>query len=381
VSRPDPTRSARLLLALCARAEPTSEQQHALREAVAQIHPSWWDRVVADAEQEGMAPLLREHLRRADAPVPDAVARTLTGLAVRHRRAHAARVEVLAEALTALRAAGVPSLLLKGAATSHLLYADPALRAMRDVDLLVRERDTTSAIRVLTETGFSPTSLPSASHHARPLSRGSIVVEVHHRLGLRHPRGLELSRQRFEDLEPASQRLSIGGIEAAAPGPADLLRHGYRHTFSVPMGWEWFRIVGVADIVAMVERWTDVIDWSALTALDPAVTGALPMIHALTPWSARVSSRLGLRLRRRPLGVGLHYYGWPRVRGAGGSSALSSAERALATLFPSEHWVRLRHGGGSGALGAARSWLGHWGELSRLALVAAGSRGEGMRVE
>ena len=37
--------------------------------------------------------------------------------------------------------AGVPFLVLKGAALAHLVYGDPRLRPMRDVDLLIRKAD------------------------------------------------------------------------------------------------------------------------------------------------------------------------------------------------------------------------------------------------
>src|SRR5256885_8541101 len=61
-----------------------------------------------------------------------------------------------AEAIAALRDAGVRSILLKGPALARWLYDDGSLRAYGDCDLLVDPRDVERAGQVLRRLGFSP---------------------------------------------------------------------------------------------------------------------------------------------------------------------------------------------------------------------------------
>jgi hypothetical protein len=60
----------------------------------------------------------------------------------------------LAAALEALAAAGVGTLLLKGAALAHSHYPEPALRTRCDADLLIRPADRDAAARVLEGRGY-----------------------------------------------------------------------------------------------------------------------------------------------------------------------------------------------------------------------------------
>ena len=58
--------------------------------------------------------------------------------------------------LVRLRAAGVECLLLKGAHLRRLVYAEPALRPMGDLDLLVPPQQHGQASQILTEMGYRP---------------------------------------------------------------------------------------------------------------------------------------------------------------------------------------------------------------------------------
>ena len=66
------------------------------------------------------------------------------------------RLELLRSVVAQLREAGIPSLMLKGAALSLAFYRDPGLRPMRDVDLLVPKERSADAARKLVELGFKP---------------------------------------------------------------------------------------------------------------------------------------------------------------------------------------------------------------------------------
>lgn len=88
--------------------------------------------------------------------------------------------EVLRDAAQALGKRNIPVMPLKGVLFQHVLYADPAERDLRDVDVLVPEDRFPEAIAVLVEHGFEPRNA------------GRSWIEV----GLRSPRGLPLDLHR-----------------------------------------------------------------------------------------------------------------------------------------------------------------------------------------
>ena len=120
--------------------------------------------------------------------VPEHVRRTFVALALRHRRAAAARERSLDRLLQAFAAAGLPVILLKGAALAHLIYPSPALRAMADVDVLIEGSDTARALAVARDLGyaFAPrhdTPFAGRMHHLPAATTTEcgfrITLEVH----------------------------------------------------------------------------------------------------------------------------------------------------------------------------------------------------------
>jgi hypothetical protein len=120
------------LLAGCARVECRPAHYHQIAQAAAQLRE--WAGVAAQAEAHGLAPLLYVYLR--------------------HRHANQVRTRVLHDVLAAYQAAGIPALVLKGAALFHLVYPEPGLRPMSDLDILVPESEAWRAQRTLAELGF-----------------------------------------------------------------------------------------------------------------------------------------------------------------------------------------------------------------------------------
>ena len=88
-----------------------------------------------------------------------------------------ARRADLTTLLGALGAAGIPVLLLKGAAFGYTLYPEPWLRPRHDTDLLVSPNDAAEAAQVLERAGYQPA----------PAVRGRHVA--HQRNFIRHDRG------------------------------------------------------------------------------------------------------------------------------------------------------------------------------------------------
>jgi hypothetical protein len=265
------------LLALCARAQ-GHPAQHEWLARLAHALPSW-EGLAERAEAHGLGPLLSTHLQAAGVAIPGGVRLQLQGYYLLYLDA------------------GIDVLLLKGAALAQLVYPQPLLRPMRDIDILVRASDAPRAQALLAEIGFAPPPSPMAGleadhHHLAAIKRAvdgfSISVEVHHGLNLN-----ELSRppRTFEELAPTAQPLTIGGIAAQTLGCEDMLWHIYRHAFCMPMGYEALRLIWVADLVSLVEAWLDRIDWERVARQYPAAYALLPLLHTLTPWEDAAAAR------------------------------------------------------------------------------------------
>jgi hypothetical protein len=283
------------LLALCARAQ-GHPAQHGRFARLAHALPSW-EGLAEHAEAHGLIPLLSTHLQAAGVAIPGGLRLQLQGYYLQHAHAARLREQVLTEVLTLYRDAGIDVLLLKGAALAQLVYPQPLLRPMRDIDILVRASDAPRAQALLAEIGFAPPPSPMAGleadhHHLAAIKRAvdgfSISVEVHHGLNLNEP---GRPPRTFEELAPAAQPLTIGGIVAQTLGCEDMLWHIYRHAFCMPMGYESLRLIWVADLVSLVEAWLDRIDWERVARQYPAAYALLPLLHTLTPWGDAAAAR------------------------------------------------------------------------------------------
>ena len=92
------------------------------------------------------------------------------------------RGKMVADAVAALTAAGLPVILLKGVSYVGVIYDDPGERPMNDIDLMVRPDDHARAIDVLGELGWAPStkrSERSRTHHATTLVFRDIALDLH----------------------------------------------------------------------------------------------------------------------------------------------------------------------------------------------------------
>ena len=74
---------------------------------------------------------------------------------LRHRQANQIRTGLLSKIITACEKAGVQLILLKGAALFHLVYPEPGLRPMRDLDLLIHPSQAPVMETLLGDLGFT----------------------------------------------------------------------------------------------------------------------------------------------------------------------------------------------------------------------------------
>lgn len=135
----------------------------------------------------------------------------------------------------AFRNAGVPVLVLKGAALAGIVYRDAGLRHMMDLDLLVRKDDLGTAQRVMTDmqyvaaTGLQSEQWHREQHFHLPLYRHPekpVVVEIHwHVTG--SSSGLDITKwwERAREVDLMECRVLVFS-------PEDMLLHLCIHLFN-----------------------------------------------------------------------------------------------------------------------------------------------------
>lgn len=162
----------------------------------------------------------------------------------------------VARVLRALEAAGIPVIVLKGAALAETVYPTLADRPMGDVDLLVRPADREQASAVLEAAGYR--YVPEPQQPFSPFAttftgemafrgRDRTVIELHWQLTPSE------WLQQLCDLDPApfwaaAQPLEVEGAHALQLAPHDLLLHLCVHLTVHGYGHG----VGFTDIVQVV---------------------------------------------------------------------------------------------------------------------------------
>jgi len=161
---------------------------------VAQLADDEWETLLRMARHHRLRPMLHWHLtrERADLTAPR---RFKEALAAGFERAAMRALRLQRELLLVhrhLEKAKIPHLALKGAFLAFYAYPHPALRPMRDLDLLVPETMALKAYEVLLDNGLTRPNkyyrgdldaALEASHHLPPLycASGQVSIELHTR--------------------------------------------------------------------------------------------------------------------------------------------------------------------------------------------------------
>jgi hypothetical protein len=114
-----------------------------------------WPTLVERAQRNGVAPLLYRRLREMP-PIPPAALEPLRQAYYQNAAANTLRYRELGQVLSALEAASIPAIVLKGPALALTIYPDPALRVIGDLDLLVRREQVEQAMAALQSLGYGP---------------------------------------------------------------------------------------------------------------------------------------------------------------------------------------------------------------------------------
>lgn len=205
-----------------------------------------WRKFFALAGAHGILGFVLDNIQRRLAGDPQAFGERIPGLDLGRRIWRAQVVRTLRVRQSAQRIqstialAGIPCAILKGTDFADHLYPQPALRATRDVDLLIPRARWDDAERVLQQAGFEQLP-PSYSLDKEPDcgniswkldERGDVLLELHWNLVYRQNlrRGMAVEFDHL-DWQPASADCDT----LLMPTPATRLvlaaLHGMNHTF------------------------------------------------------------------------------------------------------------------------------------------------------
>jgi hypothetical protein len=207
----------KLLLAMISTTRPASDDQ------LASLSASDWMLLNRMAGQHRLRPLLHHQLRTSAAgwPVPDTLkaewADAFRRASIRSLRARA----VLLRLQPILDGAGYSWAALKGAWLAQQAYDLPALRPVRDIDILIAPETALEAFRLLEQSGFEqifekvtpPEHWLTFARHLPPLrcTLTGVLVEIHTCLTrTRHERDTDSSLSSIPDL--LSRKIIIDSI-------------------------------------------------------------------------------------------------------------------------------------------------------------------------
>jgi hypothetical protein len=178
-------------------------------------------------------------------------------------------------AISALEAAGIETLVLKGAALGAAHYRDPGARPMADFDLAVPPGSVRAALAALEQTGFTSRADDAADllrtrHSESIVDEDGFDVDLH--AGVIWRPGLE--RLFWE----GAVQLELGGLKTLSLCPADLLFHVCVHGAA----WNEVRpIRWAADAYKVIESSEGDLDWGRLADLAISSRLTLPLAEAL----------------------------------------------------------------------------------------------------
>jgi hypothetical protein len=196
----------------------------------------------------------------------------------------------LHDALVLLDAAGIDTMILKGAALNELYYKSRGLRPMVDVDLLVRRGVVYDALTALTNGGWAVKNdgrvdralshdgsllrdVLRDQHGVSLISRHGDQCDLHWRVGDE----LALGEYEVDDMWDKARPLMLEGIASKALCAADTLLnvcvHGARWNEGSHLRW-------LADAAAVV--WSGEVDWDRVVEQAELRRCVLPMRESLT---------------------------------------------------------------------------------------------------
>lgn len=234
---------------------PASDQGAAAICAAAK-HVKDWDLFLRVIKRHHVVVLARQSLRATEIKLPPAINEQLDALVQQHVRHGLKLAAETARLQNLLAAAGIPAIVLKGAALEQLAYASIAIKQTRDIDLLVPVECAQLALQIIERVGYA-LFLPAKNLNQR---QRSALVRFGREVELVEPRTkirVELQWRAADnpvllsgiDAHAATQTVMLSesaGVRTLAPDNlfAYLCVHGAHHS--------WSRLKWLADLNALI---------------------------------------------------------------------------------------------------------------------------------
>jgi hypothetical protein len=207
---------------------------------IAKLNDEDWLEIMEMAGQHRLKPLLYWRLQHEHQglPVPAPI---LTELADSFKRSSVRQMMMQRELILTVRAlnqAGIPNLALKGAYLAYYAYPHPALRPLRDLDILVPTSKAINGFNALLAQGWqrsesapgSPSAWLETLHHLPGLSSasGSTLIEIHHQLA-KSEHLPDIGIETIPELWESALTQSIAGTDIQFMAIPHLLLHLIEH--------------------------------------------------------------------------------------------------------------------------------------------------------
>lgn len=228
------------------------------------ISPSWPE-VLSVSQKEGLSFLLYKAMIKRGIDMPSPARETLKQEYIHNwgRNAH-----IFEELAALLRIMGNPVIILKGAALLPSVYEDFGLRALGDVDILVRPEDAPRINKNLSQSGYrSDCGLHSysVSNYLNSLLYGKhgspLLLHLHwHLVNNALPNYIYTEKINMEKLWREAIPLRVQQSEALCLSPHHQLLHLSEHA----MKHSFYTLIHVWDIQQVINRWKKELDWEKL---------------------------------------------------------------------------------------------------------------------
>lgn len=340
------------------------------------IPANLWTELVPAAKLHGLAALFFAALSdTADPQLPAAPLADLRDIYYRSRMANRLANDAVGALLDAFTRAGVPLVVLKGAALSAILYPEPGLRPFGDIDLLIHRADLGAAQSIMVDCGykmigerhdkFSEKFLKSLNYSA--LGPPSPAVDLHWHL---FAPAYYRRRITMEYFWRNPLRYVLAGRDAQALAPIQQLvhlsAHAGLHHLRVPLVWLY-------DMTRWIQRFQPEIIWDefvwAAQRLELASAIARTLSSAVEWWNAPVPRAVLEQLGQTRSGAGarLVYAIYSSPQGGARSVVDMLYQEGLANkvgyatqlLLPSQEYMEARkpsQSAGLALLYAQRVW-------------------------
>jgi Uncharacterised nucleotidyltransferase len=279
-----------------------------------------WERLLKTATEQAVLPALAALVHDGlNISLPKEISDLLSEVLAFNRERNDHIWNELKAAAQLLNDVRIEPVLLKGAAyIAAGVYPDSGARYLLDLDLLIPEAQLPQAVNHLVAQGYSVDETDKFGrfrHHHPQLSRGSVSIELHHKLGLGRCQFMLPARQVIESAVP----LDLDGIRVRLPSPTHLAMHLIMHSQMLHPYNEriWPPLRAMYDLIKLRQRFGNYIRWAdiedrfrradqyGLLALYLLYVrdalGSIPPFKARVTFLTRVRGFRRMLLRRLPL--------------------------------------------------------------------------------